>query len=191
MTDLKIISGTDRPGSYSLRISRYLKQRYGELNDVVAGIIDLQDFPIDKVAGGRYGDEISSIEQFNEPVLSADGLVVVCPEYNGGYPGILKMFVDYLPFPAALEKKPVCFVGEASGAFGALRAVEQLQQVFGYRNAHIFPERVFIPRVKINFDEKEGIKDALQQQLLDSQIRNFAQFVSDLKSQDTMEGLNS
>lgn len=183
MIELKIISGTDRPGSWALRIARYLKHRYGEMNDLVPGIIDLQDFPVEEVAGGRYGEELSRIEAFNKPVLDADGLVVVCPEYNGGYPGILKLFIDYLPFPAALEKKPVCFVGEASGAFGALRAVEQLQQVFGYRNAHIFPERVFIPRVKNNFDEKEGIRDTLQQELLESQIRNFVQYITDLKSQ--------
>lgn len=183
MIDLKIISGTDRPNSYAMRVSRYLKQRYAELNDVVPEIIDLQEFPVDEVAGGAYGEDLPRIEAFNKPVLAADGLAVVCPEYNGGYPGILKLFIDYLPFPAALEKKPVCFVGEANGAFGALRAVEQLQQVFGYRNAYVFPERVFIPRVKKNFDEEEGIRDPLQQQLLESQIKNFVQYISDLKSQ--------
>ena len=190
MIDLKIISGTDRPGSYALRVSRYLKRRYADFNDVVPEIIDLQEFPADLVTGGRYGENIPEIDSFNAPILEADGLVVVCPEYNGGYPGILKLFIDYLPFPAALEKKPVCFVGEASGAFGALRAVEQLQQVFGYRNAYVFPERVFIPRVKKNFDEKEGISDALQQQLLDSQIQNFIPFISDLKSQSAMGGFD-
>lgn len=183
MIDLKIISGTDRPDSYALRISRYLKRRYGEMNDVVSEIIDLQDFPLGEVGGGLYGKDLPEIEKFNKPVLAADGLVLVCPEYNGGYPGILKLFIDYLPFPAALERKPVCFVGEANGAFGALRAVEQLQQVFGYRNAYIFPERVFIPRVKKNFDGEEGIKEPFQQELLESQIRNFVQYISDLKTQ--------
>ncbi|MDZ7716989.1 MAG: hypothetical protein U5J95_12320 [Balneolaceae bacterium] len=43
-----------------------------------------------------------------------------------------------------MDKKPIAFVGEANGAFGGMRAVEQLQQVVGYRHAHVFPERVFI-----------------------------------------------
>ena len=64
-----------------------------------------------------------------------------------------------------------------------MRAVEQLQQVLGYRNAHVFPERVFIPRVDENFDEEHGIKDEVQQQLLESQISNFVQFVRDIKEQ--------
>lgn len=189
MLDLQIISGTDRPGSYALRISRYLKNMYHQLDmDIVAGIIDLQDFPAEKVVGGKYGKKIPEVEAFVQPLLDADGLCIVVPEYNGGYPGILKLLIDYLPFPGALEKKPVSFVGEATGAFGAMRAVEQLQQVVGYRNAHVFPERVFIPRVNRNFDEENGIRDSVQQELLESQIRNFARFMNDIKEQNTVTG---
>lgn len=179
MVNIEIISGTDRPDSNAMRVSRYLQKQYAAL-DTRPGIIDLKDFPIDAVRGGPYGDEIPAINTFIEPLLQADGLVFVCPEYNGGYPGIFKLFIDYLPFPESLNKKPICFVGEANGAFGALRAVEQLQQVAGYRNAHVFPERVFISRVHKNFDEKEGIKDSYQQRLLESQIQNFVQYIRDL-----------
>jgi len=62
-----------------------------------------------------------------------------------------------------------------------MRAVEQLQQVLGYRHAHIFPERVFIPRVTENFDDKKGIKNEFQQQLLMSQTAGFPGFVRNLK----------
>ena len=184
MINLQIISGTDRSGANALRISKYLKKRYEQFDelDLSAGIINLQNFPIKTVAGGKYGaDTPESVQSFFQPLMLADGLVIVCPEYNGGYPGILKLFIDYLPFPESLDKKPIAFVGEANGAFGGMRAVEQLQQVVGYRNAHVFPERVFISRVNKNFDEKEGIKDVFQQKLLESQIKNFTQFVRDLQ----------
>jgi len=179
MINIEIISGTDRPNSNSLRISRYLQKQYAATG-AEAGIINLQKFPVENVTGGRYGKDIPAIDAFVKPLLAADGLVVVCPEYNGGYPGILKLFIDYLPFPESLSKKPVCFVGEANGTFGALRAVEQLQQVMGYRNAHIFPERVFIPRVHKMFDEEQGIRDAFQQSLLEAQVGNFVQYIRDL-----------
>lgn len=182
MIDLQIISGTDRPNSNALRIARYLKGRYErEYGEAEVGIVNLQEFPTAKVAGGPYGESIVEVEAFIEPVLQTDGLVIVCPEYNGGYPGILKLFIDYLPFPGALDKKPISFVGEATGAFGGMRAVEQLQQVVGYRNAHVFPERVFISRVHKNFSEEGGIQDAFQQELLDSQITNFVQYIADHK----------
>lgn len=181
--DIQIISGTDRPNSNALQVSQYLKKLYRE-EGVETQIIDLQNFPLRKAAGGKYGLSIPEIDEFRADAIEADGLVIVCPEYNGGYPGILKLFIDYMPFPGALEKKPIAFVGEATGAFGAMRAVEQLQQVLGYRNAHIFPERVFIPRVHKNFDAEQGIKNELQQELLETQVVNFIRFVRNFSEED-------
>lgn len=177
--DLKIISGTDRPSSNSLRISHYLQKEYRNYG-IDADIVNLQDFPTSAVDGGRYGDKPKEVVDFIQPIIEADALVIVCPEYNGGYPGILKLMIDYLPFPESLNKKPISFIGHANGAFGAVRAVEQLQQVVGYRNAHVFPERVFIPRIGKNFDDEEGISDPFQQDLLQAQIKNFIEFVRDL-----------
>jgi NAD(P)H-dependent FMN reductase len=105
---------------------------------------------------------------------------MVIPEYNGSFPGILKLFVDYLPFPQAFEKLPIALNGVASGAFGALRAVEQMQMICNYRNAFLFPERVFLQRSSANFDG-ETVKDALTSKLLDTQIPNFIRFVEALK----------
>src|SRR5699024_10868658 len=122
--------------------------------------------------------------EFVKPLQRADGVVMVCPEYNGGYPGILKLFIDYLPYPNSLNRKPICFIGQATGAFGGLRAVEQLQQVTGYRNAYLFPERIFITRIHKNFDENKGIRDPDQQALLETQAQNFVQYIHDLQAVD-------
>lgn len=184
MTDmnLKIVSCTDRPGSNALKVSRYVRKMY-QSRGVQAGIVDLQDFPLEKVTGGPYGKEIPEITAFRKPVVEADALIFVIPEYNGGFPGILKMFIDYLPFPKAFEKMPMAFIGESAGAFGALRAVEQFQMVANYRNALQFPERVFIQRVDLEFDEEEGLKDDFRQSLLESQTDNFIEFVKNVGQQ--------
>jgi chromate reductase len=75
----------------------------------------------------------------------------------------------------------VAFVGIGS-RWGGLRPVEHLQQVFGYRNGYVFPERVFIANIK---DAIEGskIKDDLLKSLVESQCRNFVRFISGLQSQ--------
>lgn len=99
------------------------------------------------------------------------------PEYKGGFPGIFKVFLDYLPFPEALEKKPVSFVGEAAGSFGALRPIEHLQQILIYRKAIVYPERMFIQRVKKNFERGTGIQSEKLEDLLKDQIRGFLHFV--------------
>lgn len=103
--NLKIISSTDRPNSNAIKVSGYVRSLY-EKEGVDAEVISLADFPLEEVVGGRYGKKLPAVEAFRKPILEADGLVFVIPEYNGSFPGILKMFIDYLPFPGAFEKCP-------------------------------------------------------------------------------------
>ena len=118
--------------------------------------------------------------EFTQDILNASGLVVVTPEYNGSMSGALKLFIDLLPFPESFEGRPVCYVGLASGQFGALRPVEHLQQVFGYRNAYNFPKRVFIPAVHDFLDDEKGILDEDLATRLKEQARSFVEFCRNL-----------
>ena len=115
-------------------------------------------------------------------MLQASGFTVVTPEYNGSVPGVLKYFIDMLKFPESFEHKPVCFTGLAAGMWGALRPVEQLQAIFGYRNAHIFPVRVFMPQIHNLLDHSGKIKDAELLARLRSQAEGFAKFAEHLKT---------
>lgn len=175
MSKIHILASTDRPNSNALKVAEYSQSLLNEFS--IVKIFSLRDFPLKDVVGGRYGKDIESVKEFNNAFLDADGFLFVVPEYNGGFPGILKVFIDYLPFPKALDKKPVSFIGEAAGSFGALRPVEHLQQILGYRNALIYPERVFISGVNNQFDEKSGLKSDKLQGLLVDQIKGFSNFV--------------
>ena len=102
---------------------------------------------------------------------------MVTPEYNGSMPGVLKLFIDHLKFPESFEAKPVCFVGLAAGMWGALRSVEQLQAIFGYRNAHVFPKRVFIPGIGQALGSDGQFVDPELTGRLREQTRGFVRFV--------------
>ena len=184
MNNISILSGTDRPGSMALKISHYMKPLY-EKQGVNTEVISLEDFPLSEAIGGNYGKSLPEIEAFRSKVINSDGIVMVIPEYNGSFPGILKLFVDYLPFPEAFDKKPIAYIGEAAGAFGALRAVEQMQMVCSYRNAHNYPERVFLQRVNKIFDENKGVTDEFISDLLMSQIEGFVQFIDRLQEKES------
>jgi chromate reductase, NAD(P)H dehydrogenase (quinone) len=111
-----------------------------------------------------------------EQILRAPGLHVVTPEYNGSFPGVLKYFIDLLQFPESFDDKPVAFVGIASGSFGGLRSVEQLQMVFGYRNAHVYPDRVFVPNIASQLNSHGLLVDASLNERLRKQAAGFARF---------------
>jgi hypothetical protein len=64
--------------------------------------------------------------------------------------------------------------------WGALRPVEQLQAIFGYRNAYIYPERVFMPRVNDLLDATGRLKDTELVDRLRDQQKGFIEFVRKL-----------
>ncbi len=171
-----IISGTNRRGSNTRKIAGIVGDAYSKLG-VENELLDLAALPLEIASPDAYAEKPAPLEKFTAAILKADGLVIVTPEYNGGVPGILKLFIDMLPFPESFERKPVCFVGLAAGMWGALRPVEQLQAIFGYRNAHIFPERVFIPGIGKLLDGEGKFTDAEIEKRLHKQAAGFAEFV--------------
>ncbi|MCC5914509.1 MAG: NAD(P)H-dependent oxidoreductase [Balneolaceae bacterium] len=186
MSLIHIISATDRPGSNALKVSKYVESKLSEYADTK--IFSLRDYPLADLHGGKYGNTPNSVKEFNSELLKADGFLFVIPEYNGGFPGILKLFFDYLPFPDALELKPVSLIGEAAGAFGALRPVEQFEQLLKYRKAYVYPERMFIQRVNDTFDEEDGLSNDVLQGLLESQLKNFPDFVEAVAKNEEVPG---
>jgi NAD(P)H-dependent FMN reductase len=111
-------------------------------------------------------------------------LVIVTPEYNGGFPGVLKYFIDMLPFPECFEGRPVCFVGLAAGAWGAIRPVEQLQAIWMYRSAHLFPTRVFLPGIKSLLDADGRLRDDTNVRRLREQATAFLGFVKRIRAKE-------
>ncbi len=170
-----IISGTNRPISNTLRVARVVERCYQRAS-VRAEIFSLADLPIEIFHPDAYTLKPPAFVALQEKVLAAAGLHLVVPEYNGSFPGILKHFIDMLKFPESFQHKPVAFVGIANGQWGGLRAVEQLQMVFGYRNAHIFPDRVFVPAVQKKLDAEGNVNDAELNERLIRQTRGFAEF---------------
>jgi NAD(P)H-dependent FMN reductase len=171
-----IIAGTNRPGSNALRVANALLRHYQAIKEP-AEILSLDQMPPEIFNPTSYATKPDRFVAIQQRVLGASGLHVVSPEYNGSFPGVLKYFIDMLKFPESFERKPVAFVGEAAGVWGGLRAVEQLQMIFGYRNAHAYPERVFIPGVGAVFNEDGSIKDSSLDQRLAKQALGFSRFI--------------
>ena len=177
---MTLIVGTNRPGSNTRLIAAQIEEIYRELKTPLK-VLDLAQLPPEVFHPSSYAEKPAAFKPFADAVLQASGLIVVTPEYNGSLPGVLKYFIDMLEFPESFEHRPVCFVGLAAGMWGALRPVEQLQAIFGYRNAYVFPERVFLPRISTLLDANGRLKDAELAERLRQQQQGFVEFVRKLK----------
>lgn len=181
MGTIYILSGTNRPGSRTRQIANHvlatIKPHYSHTE-----IIDLLDLPLHELTGANYGSTLPpKIREAIDKIDQAEGLVIVTPEYNGSMPGALKYFIDFWSYPKSFEYRPVAFVG-LGFRWGGLRPVEHLQQVFNYRNAFIYPERVFV--TDIGNALKDGLLvDTNAKALIEKQMSGFVKFIGGLKSQ--------
>jgi chromate reductase len=176
MLTIAILSGTNRRGGNTAKVVHHIDAIYRALGQPTQ-VIDLATLPPEIISSSSYAETPAAFKPFADAVLGCAGLHVVTPEYNGGVPGILKYFIDLLKFPESLQRKPACFTGISAGDWGALQSVEQLQAIFIYRQAHLFPERVFLSRVgnSLTAEGRIGDNEILSQ--LRGQAERFIAFV--------------
>jgi chromate reductase len=177
---MTLLVGTNRPGSNTRKVAAQIETIYAGLKTPLR-VIDLAQLPPEIFLASSYAEKPKSFQPFSDAVLQASGLHVVTPEYNGGIPGVLKYFIDMLEFPESFERRPVCFTGLAAGIWGALRPVEQLQAIFGYRNAYLYPERVFLPGIGKLLDANGRLTNPDLLERLKGQAEGFVGFTERLK----------
>lgn len=176
---IAVVCGTNRDGALSRVLAIEVAESYRQLGHEIDSL-DMAELPTDVLCGTAYKDKTPAIQTLIDRFLSCDGAVFVIPEYNGSFPGVLKLFVDMLPFPQGFDLRPCAFIGLAAGQFKALRAVEHFQQVAGYRNAYIFPRRLFIGDSFNAFIDGKLADDELTKRLKD-QASEFSAYIAKLK----------
>ena len=172
-----IISATNRPGSKTYQVACILEKIYQSLN-YPTQIISLLDMDFQPLLKNPYPNQLpANIEKEVKKINHSKALTIVCPEYNGSFPGILKFFIDHWTCPDSFQFKPMSFIG-LGGQWGGLRAVEQLQQIMVYRKAFIYPQPVFLRNIEsLLRQEGDGIQDEQILKRLNNQAKNFLKFI--------------
>ena len=170
-----VVCGTNREGALSRLLATEVVESYQQRGHDV-DLLDMNELPPEILAGTAYKEPAAGIKALVDRFLKADGVVFIVPEYNGSYPGILKLFVDMLPYPEGFDCRPCAFIGLAAGQFKGLRAVEHFQQVAGYRHAHVFPRRLFIGDSYKQFVDGKLADDELSMRLKE-QAEQFLEFI--------------
>jgi len=120
---IPLILGTTRKGRASENVARFVYGELGKHQDVETDFIDLRDL---KFTTEDAGEAIKDAK-FSAAMERADGLVLVVPEYNHGYPGLLKHALDTNLKEYIHKAVGVCGVSE--GGFGGTRMIENLLPV--------------------------------------------------------------
>lgn len=159
MFHIAIISGSIRIGRQSHHVATYFNNYITENNLATAEILDLKEFnfPIFEERLMYQKDPSEKAKLFSEKIRNADAVIIVSPEYNGGYPASVKNAIDLLV--KEWYRKPVGLVSVSSGGFGGVNAMALLQTVLLKIKAAIVPATFPVPKVEENFDENGNAKD--------------------------------
>jgi NAD(P)H-dependent FMN reductase len=122
---------------------------------------------------GSVNLELDNIYQ--KYIVQSDKLVFVMPEYNGSFPGVLKLFIDSCP-PRHFKGKKTSFVGVATGRAGNLRGMDHLTHVMHHLGAYVMPFQLPVSRVQHLLNSNFEITDEETLKAIDRHIDSFLKF---------------
>lgn len=148
---IPIILGSTRRDRQSIKVARFVLARLRPRPNVQTELLDLLEynFPIMEERLHRRGDPPPRLQEYADKIARADSLIIVTPEYNNGYPGVLKNALDYL-LPE-YERKPIGIVTVSAGSFGGINCLAQLRLVTLGMGAFPIPENLSVSRVQDSF----------------------------------------
>jgi NAD(P)H-dependent FMN reductase len=157
---IPIIVGSARRDRQTIKIARFVWARLQRRTGVQTELLDLleYDFPIMEERLHRRDDPPSRLQEFGGKIGRADSIIIVTPEYNNGYPGVLKNALDSL-LPE-YERKPIGIVTVSAGGFGGLNCLALLRLVTLGMGAFPIPASLPISRVRDAFNEDGTPNDA-------------------------------
>lgn len=153
MPHIAIISASVRTGRKSHRVALYFKNYIEENKLATAEIIDLNEykFPVFDERLRFLKDPPARLLEYADKITTADGVIIVTPEYNGGYPASIKNAVDVLY--NEWHRKPLLISTVSDGVFGGTQVITSLHFSLWKIRAWMVPAMFPVPSVDKNFDE--------------------------------------
>jgi NAD(P)H-dependent FMN reductase len=139
-------------------------------------MIDLARLPSTVAFSELYGARSEDFTQeFILKVEKAKKFVFIIPEYNGGFPGILKLFIDSLP-PVLMHNKKAGLVGLSSGMTGALRPMDQFSNVLNYLQVDVIAFKPKLSAIEQMMDADGRLSDERCLKLLQDHALKMIEF---------------
>lgn len=173
---ITIVVPASRPGGRSEVIANVYKTFLDELGQQTR-ILNLTAFSPQMIDATHYAQspDKSGFEELQDIVDTSEKFVFILPEYNGSFPGLLKVFIDACRYPDSFAGKKAAMVGLSAGTQGSALAMGHLADILNYLGAHTLALR---PRfIRINDAVRDGVlHDDEYRSFLKTQAEQLARF---------------
>lgn len=145
---ITIISGTNRPNSMTLKVSNIYFSLIKELG------VDVHLLSLENLNVWEKNSQLQDVMQ--NLLIPSEKFIIIMPEYNGSFPGILKLLFDNSDIKKCWWHKKAALVGVADGRGGNLRGIEQMTNILHYLKVNVHYNK--LPLSKINEElSTEGV----------------------------------
>lgn len=152
---LPIILGTPRKERESEDVAKWVLTKMQERDDIETKFFDVRDFDLPH---DDYGQQIKErFPEWRDAIIRSDGLVIVTPEYNHGYPGALKGVLDLLL--KEYIHKAVALVGVSAGPWGGTRVIEACVPMVRELGLAVTFTDLNFPKAASKFDDAGNLLD--------------------------------
>jgi NAD(P)H-dependent FMN reductase len=150
---IPVILGTARKGRRSENAARFVFEETKKRAGVETEFVDICNIPMRLDDAGEQMKDPA----FSDLVTRADGLILVVPEYNHSYPGLLKHALDMNLKEYIHKAVGIC--GVSAGTMGGSRVIESLLPVMRELGLVTIFEDVNFGRIGTLFDEHGNLFD--------------------------------
>src|ERR1051325_1207442 len=153
--NIPVLLGTNRKQRNSAFVARWVVGEIEQRPEIRTRLFDVADFHLPH---DDYGQGLKDeFPEWRDAIVQADGLVIVTPEYNHGYPGALKAVLDLLL--REYVHKAVSFVGVSAGPCGGTRVIEAMVPMVRELGLAVTFSDLNFPKVQTLFDAEGKLLD--------------------------------
>jgi NAD(P)H-dependent FMN reductase len=178
---ITVISGTNRAGSNARLVADHylaaLQQR-----GLPTQLYSLENLPPDFLHTDLYGKRSAAFAPIEELMRATDLFLFIVPEYNGSFPGVLKLFIDSMDPKRIYNGKKAALVGVSTGRFGNVRGLEHLAGVLNYLQIEVMPFRAHLMLIQSKTDDSGKIINEQALAEINKQLDQLERFAGSLQS---------
>lgn len=179
---ITVISGTNRRGSQTEKFAKQFYKIIKSKTKEQVKYFSMQKLPDDVLHVTMYQNkkQSKSLRKIQEEVMiPADKFLVISPEYNGSFPGVLKLFLDACSiheYKPTFKGKKAGLVGIASGRAGNLRGMDHLATVFNHVGTEVMGNKLPISKIESLMDSKGKITDENTLSTMEKFVDDFLKY---------------
>ena len=176
---IKIVAvcGSVQPNNFTGKALAIAADEFRKFDDVTLEVFNPSELELPLPGQHVAAKSTDALEWLQKSVQASTGLLLSTPEYHGSYSSVIKLVIDNLGYPSGLAGKPVALLGVASGAIGAVKALEHLRSVCSHVGAIVLPGPVSVAMVNNAFDDDGACRDPKVEQRIRRGAASLVEYI--------------